>query len=96
MHDDRHIDYAPMTQVNCYQAFLEVMSREKWFAGAIWWSWNGNSYRTPKGKPAEQFLKGWYKDGWRSGDGPRPGDDDSSAPSISAIGLPRRRSSARG
>jgi hypothetical protein len=77
-YDDRHIDYSPVTQVNCYQAFLEVMSSQRWFAGAIWWSWNGNPYRTPKGKPAEQFLKGWYGDGWRNGDGPRPGDNDKS------------------
>jgi hypothetical protein len=65
-------DYRPDLQLRAYQAMLEVLYRYPWYAGEFWWSWNGNPYRTPKDKPAEDLLKAWYAWGWRPGSGPSP------------------------
>ena len=49
-----------------YQAALETFEPQSWWMGVIWWEWfvsggapNDNSY-SPRDKPAERFLTGWY------------------------------------
>jgi hypothetical protein len=70
--DGDRLGYAPETQANLYQAFLEVMSAQPWFAGTIWWAWNLRPTFSPRNQPAEGLLRAWYRDGWRPADGPRP------------------------
>jgi hypothetical protein len=68
-------------QADAYQALLETFEAQPWWAGALWWQWlavdagplsNGFGL---KGKPVEQLLTKWYRNGWRPGDaddGPVP------------------------
>jgi len=57
-------------QQNAYQAALESLYQQPWFAGMYWWSWNadpleggpGNSDYTPHDKHAEEVLRAWYSD----------------------------------
>jgi hypothetical protein len=55
-------------QADCYQAALESVYGEPWFAGIYWWSWgpdpleggpNDDGY-SPHDKPAELILRKWY------------------------------------
>jgi len=57
-------------QADCYEAAFEMFWNRPWFAGFFWWDW-GTGERvdpgtdtgyTPRGKPAEEVLKRWYKD----------------------------------
>jgi hypothetical protein len=54
-------------QVNAYHALLKRFDNVSWWAGTIWWEWGleSASAYTPRNKLAEQFLHGWYADGWR-------------------------------
>jgi len=53
-------------QALCYQAFMETWGGTPQLEGVFWWVWygegglNDNSY-TPKGKPAEEWLKRWFR-----------------------------------
>ena len=55
-------------QADCYQAALESVWDEPWFAGIYWWDWSAapsvggpqDTGFTPFGKPAEQVLRSWY------------------------------------
>jgi hypothetical protein len=50
----------------CYKAFREVWEGEERLAGVYFWNWyepggtSDKSY-TPRGKPAEQVLRGWFQ-----------------------------------
>jgi hypothetical protein len=79
-YDGTEYDYRPEMQLNAYQALLQTMYQYSWYAGEFWWSWNGNEYRTPKDKPAEDLLRAWYKWGWRP--------DGSSFPNFTGLPLP--------
>lgn len=53
-------------QRRCYRAFMDTWARAQEVAGIIWWEWtdatggpNDSSY-TPRGKAAEQELRGWF------------------------------------
>jgi len=56
----------PEEQALCYRAFIDTWRDSKDLAGVFFWVWWGEgglkdkSY-TPRGKPAEKWLKGWYK-----------------------------------
>jgi Glycoside Hydrolase Family 113 len=55
-------------QADCYQAALESIYNEPWFAGIYWWSWSPDPLEggpedagyTPHGKPAEEILRMWF------------------------------------
>ncbi len=53
-------------QADCYDAMYEVWSAERsWMKGPFWWSWDvpapppGDTGYNPRGKPAEDQLRGW-------------------------------------
>lgn len=53
-------------QALCYRAFIEIWKNTPELSGAyfwIWWGKGGNEDRsyTPRGKPALDYLRGWYK-----------------------------------
>lgn len=54
-------------QRRCYRAFMETWSNTPEVGGIMWWEWNdtiggSNDYNyTPRGKPAEQELRNWFK-----------------------------------
>jgi len=56
-------------QADCYQAALESVFGEPWFAGIYWWSWDPDPLAggpeddgyTPHDKPAEEILRAWFK-----------------------------------
>jgi hypothetical protein len=55
-------------QRRCYQAFMETWKNTPEVGGIIWWEWMNTpggpedfNY-TPKGKPAERELRGWFKE----------------------------------
>jgi hypothetical protein len=75
--------YSPELQLRAYQALLQTLHQYRWYAGEFWWSWNGNDFRTPRDKPAEDLLKAWYKFGWRP--------DGSSTPPFNGFPLPLPR-----
>jgi hypothetical protein len=71
-------------QRRLYEAFMRVWADTPAVVGVIWWEWTGSpggsedhGY-TPKGKPAEKLLRGWFaEDGDSSADAsdkstPRP------------------------
>jgi hypothetical protein len=70
-YDGTEYDYRAEMQLRAYRALLQTLYQYSWYAGEFWWSWNGNDYRTPKDKPAEDLLKAWYRFGWRP-DSPAP------------------------
>jgi hypothetical protein len=53
-------------QRRLYEAFLRVWGDAPGISGIIWWDWSGepggpNDFGyTPKGKPAEDVLRGWF------------------------------------
>ncbi len=56
-------------QKKCYEAFIKTWDKTDSVAGAMWWEWTTSgggpedySY-TPKGKPAQEVLRKWYKEG---------------------------------
>lgn len=55
-------------QRRLYEAFMKAWADSPALAGVIWWEWSDGggssdfSY-TPKGKPAEQLLREWFKAG---------------------------------
>ena len=59
---------SPGTQSNCYEALFQVFWDQKWFAGALFWEWEGRFRNrdndqvdfTPQGKPAEQVMARWF------------------------------------
>ncbi len=53
-------------QALCYQAFADVWNNTPFLEGVFWWVWFGDGGATdlgytPRGKPAAQALKQWYK-----------------------------------
>ncbi len=53
-------------QRRLYEAFLRVWDNAPGIAGVVWWDWSGEpggaadyGY-TPKGKPAQEVLRGWF------------------------------------
>lgn len=56
-------------QAVCYQAALESVYGQPWFAGIYWWAWSPDPRKggptdddyTPHGKPAEAILRAWYQ-----------------------------------
>jgi hypothetical protein len=56
-------------QADCYQAALESVYDEPWFAGIYWWSWSPDPLEggpdddgySPHDKPAEEILRAWFK-----------------------------------
>jgi hypothetical protein len=79
-HDTSNMRYDPELQLRAYQALLQTLYQYPWYAGEFWWSWNGNSYRTPRDKPAEDLLRAWYAFGWRP--------DGTTTPRFSGLPLP--------
>ena len=61
-------------QADTYQAALESVFNQSWFAGMYWWNWDTDPFQggpcddgyTPYDKPAEDILRSWY------GASPRP------------------------
>ncbi|HXY39138.1 MAG TPA: calcium-binding protein, partial [Vicinamibacteria bacterium] len=58
----------PGEQADCYEAMYEVWSQEaSWMKGPFWWAWDvsppaaGDTGYNPRGKPAEDVLRGWQK-----------------------------------
>jgi len=55
----------PEEQAQCYRAFITAWNQTPELEGVFWWVWFGpggiedKSY-TPRGKPAEQWLRYWY------------------------------------
>lgn len=55
-------------QADAYQAALESVYDQPWFAGMYWWSWDTDPFQggpcddgyTPHDKPAEDVLRAWY------------------------------------
>jgi hypothetical protein len=55
-------------QADCYQAALESLYNETWFAGIYWWAWSpdpmeggaADSGYSPHDKPAEEILRMWF------------------------------------
>ncbi len=64
-------------QAVCYQAFLETFASASYVGGVFWWEWSlnpggPNDYNyTPRGKPAEQILRQWFRWG-RGGPASQP------------------------
>ncbi|MFD8381459.1 hypothetical protein ACFV2X_23485 [Streptomyces sp. NPDC059679] len=63
-------------QSAAYQALLTAFDDEPWWAGVCWWMWDdwpdsGETERrlayTPHGKPAEQVLRQWWREGGAAG-----------------------------
>ena len=56
-------------QANCFRAFLQVWGDVPYVGGIFWWEWSlyaggPNDYNyTPRGKPAEQILRQWFRSG---------------------------------
>lgn len=53
-------------QRRCYQAFVDVWGQSQVLQGAFFWNWfspggPADKGYTPRGKPAECILRGWYK-----------------------------------
>jgi hypothetical protein len=53
-------------QATCYQAFLDVWGDVPYVGGIYWWEWGlgggPQDYNyTPRGKPAEKILRGWFR-----------------------------------
>ncbi len=58
--------YDPGEQADCYAAMYEVWSAQRsWMKGPFWWAWDvgepppGDTGYNPRGKPAEDQLRGW-------------------------------------
>lgn len=55
-------------QADTYQAALESVFNQPWFAGIYWWAWEADPFQggpcndgyTPYDKPAEAVLRSWY------------------------------------
>lgn len=55
-------------QADAYQATIESVFEQPWFAGMYWWSWGTNPLEggpcddgySPHDKPAEDILRAWY------------------------------------
>ncbi len=67
-------DYASTAKVDleeqrrAYQAFVDAWGDEQTLAGVYWWLWYGDGGKddkgyTPRGKPAEKVLRGFYGGG---------------------------------
>jgi hypothetical protein len=56
-------------QRNAYEALLSTFEGKSWWQGVVWWEWvmndPGKSTYSPRDKLAENFMKSWYRDGWR-------------------------------
>jgi hypothetical protein len=69
----------PQEQADCYEAALQSLWHQPWFAGMFWWTWTTdpsvggpcNTDFTPYDKPAEDLLRTWYGASPRSA--PTPG-----------------------
>ncbi len=55
-------------QADCYSALYQVWSGESaWMKGPFWWAWDvdppgaGDTGYNPRGKPAEDVLRGWQR-----------------------------------
>ncbi|HSA29728.1 MAG TPA: hypothetical protein P5159_24620 [Phycisphaerae bacterium] len=69
-------------QRRCYRAFIETWSGTPEVGGIMWWEWNDTAggtsdYNyTPRGKPAEQELRDWFRrlrqEGKVAADGAQP------------------------
>jgi len=53
-------------QQKCFEAALEVWSKEPWFQGMFWWGWSvpptppGDTQFSARGKAAQTTLQTWY------------------------------------
>lgn len=55
----------PGEQAQCYKAFIDAWNNTPELEGVFWWVWFGtggpqDKNYTPRGKPAEQWLRAWY------------------------------------
>lgn len=58
-------------QASAYAAFFDAVWTQRWFAGVYWWKWRSSlddggpsdSDYTPRGKPAENILRRYFKIG---------------------------------
>ncbi len=54
-------------QARCYEAFVRAWGGQAQPAGTLWWEWTPGAGGaedggyTPKGKPAEAILRGWFR-----------------------------------
>lgn len=79
-------------QANTYQAALESLYSQPWFAGAFWWAWGTDAFEggagdagyTPHDKPAEDVLRNWY-----AAPGLMPGDKEPSHDPQTPFSQPR-------
>lgn len=71
-------DPDPEEQRKCFQAFVEAWKGETMLAGVyiyLWWGEGGPEDRdyTPRGKPAQEVIRGWYTDKKEAGGPGLPG-----------------------
>ncbi|NND05075.1 MAG: hypothetical protein HKN87_01735 [Saprospiraceae bacterium] len=68
---DEQLAASPQTQANCYEAFFRSVWDTPWFAGVMFWQWQGAGHRsvgrmerdfTPQSKPAEEVMRTWFAD----------------------------------
>jgi hypothetical protein len=69
-------------QADAYQATLESVFDQDWFAGIYWWYWQPDPFQggpcdgnyTPHDKPAEEILRQWYGQPRTKATTPQPDD----------------------
>ena len=65
-------------QADLYQGLLETFENKPWWDGVVWWAWDlsndstSDDGRSPRGKTAEELLRGWYAQGERPPDPSTP------------------------
>jgi hypothetical protein len=65
-------------QSDLYQAVLQTFEDKPWWAGVVWWAWDvsndstSDDGRSPRGKTAEDLMRGWYAKGERPPDPSTP------------------------